>query len=117
MYEKLNSRELCAKTVDLIDAGFAIGCFQGRMEFGPRALGSRSIIADARNATMQKDLNMKVKFRESFRPFAPVILKKFMTEWFEDDIHSPYMLFVSSVLKKRRTSNADCGTTLFGLIN
>lgn len=115
VYEKLNSRELCAKTVDLIDAGFAIGCFQGRMEFGPRALGSRSIIADARNATMQKDLNMKVKFRESFRPFAPVILKKFMTEWFEDDIQSPYMLFVSSVLNKRRTSNADFGTTLFGV--
>ena len=77
-----------------------MGCSQGRMEFGPRALGSRSILADPRNKNMQKQLNLKIKFRESFRPFAPSILKEYCKQWFELDCSSPYMLLVAKVKKK-----------------
>ena len=84
-------------------SGKAIGWCQGRMEFGPRALGNRSILADPRSPTMQKTLNKKIKFRESFRPFGPSVLVEECTKWFELDIESPYMLFVSSVAKQQRT--------------
>ena len=85
----------------MISEGKAIGWFQGRMEFGPRALGSRSILADPRNKFMQKQLNLKIKFRESFRPFAPSILEDETKKWFNLDCKSPYMLLVSDVKKNK----------------
>ena len=80
----------------------ALGWFQGRMEFGPRALGARSILGDARSPTMQSTLNLKVKYRESFRPFAPAVLREDVSGWFELDADSPYMLLVADVVKCRR---------------
>src|SRR2546423_7853093 len=80
----------------------AVGWFQGRMEFGPRALGARSILGDARSPTMQKMLNLKVKYRESFRPFAPAVLREYVADWFELDRDSPYMLLVADVTPARR---------------
>ena len=82
-FETYNETEIIEKTTSSLKEGKAIGWFQGRMEFGPRALGSRSIIADARSATMQKTLNLKVKYRESFRPFAPSIISEDLSEWFD----------------------------------
>ena len=82
--------------------GKALGWFQGRMEFGPRALGGRSILGDARSPTMQSMLNLKVKYRESFRPFAPSVLRERVADWFELDDDSPYMLLVADVVKSRR---------------
>ena len=92
-------RELTAK--DLAD-GKAVGWFSGRMEFGPRALGNRSILADPRSESMQKLLNLKVKYRESFRPFAPSILREDLSDWFEMDTDSPYMLLVANVVESQR---------------
>ena len=83
-----------------ISEGFSVGWFQDRMEFGPRALGNRSILADPRDNNMQKNLNLKIKFRESFRPFAPAIMNEYLSEWFELEHESPYMLFVSQIKKK-----------------
>ena len=83
-----------------ISEGFSVGWFQDRMEFGPRALGNRSILADPRDNNMQKNLNLKIKFRESFRPFAPAVMKEYLSEWFELEHESPYMLFVSEIKKK-----------------
>ncbi|MEA3232317.1 MAG: carbamoyltransferase C-terminal domain-containing protein, partial [Thermodesulfobacteriota bacterium] len=96
--------ELCDNIADEIDAGKVIGWYQGRMEFGPRALGSRSILADARNPQMQSTINLKVKFREGFRPFAPVVLEEHAHEYFhcEKGQGSPYMLFVAPVQEKKR---------------
>ncbi len=94
--------ELTARTAQLIDKGNVIGWFQGRMEFGPRALGNRSILADARNTEMQKKLNLKVKFRESFRPFAPSVLAEDVGEYFDFNGDSPYMLMVAKVRQERR---------------
>jgi len=88
----------------------AIGWFQGRMEYGPRALGARSIIADARRADMQRNLNLRIKFRESFRPFAPAVLAEEAAAWFELDGDSPYMLFTAPVRHERRLTVADDGT-------
>ena len=85
----------------MISRGKAVGWFQGKMEFGPRALGSRSILADPRNKKMQKQLNLKIKFRESFRPFAPSILDEQTKNWFNLDCKSPYMLIVSDVKKNK----------------
>ena len=79
--------------------GEAIGWFQGRMEFGPRALGNRSILGDPRSSEIQKNLNLKVKYRESFRPFAPSILKEDVSEWFDISEDSPYMLMVANINK------------------
>ena len=79
----------------------AIGWFQGRMEFGPRALGNRSILGDARSSSMQKTLNLKIKYRESFRPFAPSVLKEDISEWFQINSDSPYMLLVANVNQKK----------------
>ena len=101
-FSKLDYEKLIDKTADLISKGNTIGWFQGRMEFGPRALGNRSILADPRSEKMQKNLNLKIKFRESFRPFAPAILDEEKSNWFEMDTVSPYMLFVSNLKNEKR---------------
>ena len=86
----------------------AVGWFQGRMEFGPRSLGARSILGDPRSPAMQKNLNLKVKYRESFRPFAPAVLREDVAEWFDLDADSPYMLLVADVqTDKRRPMTAE----------
>jgi carbamoyltransferase len=95
--------------------GKALGWFQGRMEFGPRALGNRSIIGDPRSPTMQKTLNLKVKYRESFRPFAPSVLRERVADWFELDGDSPYMLLVADVKKERRLAMTEEQNKLFGI--
>ena len=100
-FKLLDEKTIIKKTAKFLSLGKAVGWFQGRMEFGPRALGSRSILADPRNKNMQKQLNLKIKFRESFRPFAPSILKEHCKKWFELDCSSPYMLLVSKVKKKK----------------
>jgi carbamoyltransferase len=93
----------------------AVGWFQGRMEFGPRALGGRSILGDPRSPSMQKMLNLKVKYRESFRPFAPSILREDVSDWFELDVDSPYMLLVAPVKKERQRSMTQAEEALFGI--
>jgi carbamoyltransferase len=98
-----NFKELTATCADLISRGNVIGWFQGKMEFGPRALGNRSILADARNPKNQSIVNLKIKFRESFRPFAPTILEDRLSNVFEFDRPSPFMLFVANVRPEKRT--------------
>ena len=93
----------------------AIGWFQGRMEFGPRSLGNRSILGDARSPSMQKTLNLKIKYRESFRPFAPSVLREDVADWFDMDCDSPYMLLVADVHKKRQRAMSDDESKLFGI--
>jgi len=95
--------------------GKAVGWFQGRMEFGPRALGARSILGDPRSPTMQKNLNLKVKYRESFRPFAPSVLREDVANWFEMDCDSPYMLLVAGVEPGRRLAMSTAEQALFGI--
>jgi len=99
--------ELCRTTADLLAKGNVIGWFQGPMEWGPRALGNRSIIADPRNPQMQRILNLKIKFREGFRPFAPSVLGEDVGEYFDLTVPSPYMLLVADVAEKRRRPTAD----------
>jgi carbamoyltransferase len=106
---------LLTAVVDALVQEKAIGWFQGRMEFGPRALGSRSILADPRSPAMQKSLNLRVKYRESFRPFAPAVLREDMAEWFEFADDSPYMLMVAEVAKHRRRSTSPDEEALFGI--
>jgi carbamoyltransferase len=101
-YEVLDEAQLPGQVAELLGGGNVLGVFQGRMEFGPRALGARSIIADPRDAEMQRKLNLKVKFRESFRPFAPLVLEEHAREWFSLDCPSPYMLLVAPVEEKHR---------------
>jgi carbamoyltransferase len=93
----------------------AVGWFQGRMEFGPRALGGRSILGDPRSPAMQKMLNLKVKYRESFRPFAPSVLREDVSDWFELDADSPYMLLVAPVKKERQRAMTKSEEALFGI--
>jgi carbamoyltransferase len=93
----------------------AVGWFQGRMEFGPRALGGRSILGNPKSASMQSTLNLKVKYRESFRPFAPSVLREDVADWFEMDCDSPYMLLVADVVKNRRVAMTQSELTLFGV--
>ena len=95
--------------------GKALGWFQGRMEFGPRALGGRSVLGDARSPTMQSVLNLKVKYRESFRPFAPSVLREYVADWFEIDTDSPYMLLVADVVEGRRKTMSPEQRALFGI--
>jgi carbamoyltransferase len=102
-------------TVDALIEEKAVGWFQGRMEFGPRALGARSILGDPRSPHMQRQLNLKVKFRESFRPFAPSVLREDVAEWFEIDGDSPYMLVVADILEDRRHPVSDEDKKLFGI--
>lgn len=114
-FQKYTDKELHEKTCDYICEGKIIGWFQGRMEYGPRALGSRSIIGDARIADLQKTMNMKIKFRESFRPFAPLILEEDTEKVFEWKESSPYMLFVASVKKELRKKMSTEEDSLFGI--
>ncbi len=93
----------------------ALGWFQGRMEFGPRSLGARSIIADPRSPSMQRSLNLRVKYRESFRPFAPAILAEDVADWFEYRGESPYMLMVAPVVERRRRLMTEAEQALFGI--
>ena len=92
-----------------------IGFFNGRMEFGPRALGARSIIGDARSPRMQAQMNLKIKFREGFRPFAPSVLRERLTDWFELDCDSPYMLLVAPVKRERQVPMTDAQLRLWGI--
>jgi carbamoyltransferase len=106
---------MIASTVAALAAEKAVGWFQGRMEFGPRALGARSILGDARSPTMQRTLNLKVKYRESFRPFAPSVLRETMADWFELNDDSPYMLLVADVVDQRRRLMNQDEQALFGI--
>jgi carbamoyltransferase len=106
---------LVERTARALADGRAVGWFQGRMEFGPRALGNRSILADPRNRDMQKTLNLKVKYRESFRPFAPAVLAEDVADWFELDQPSPYMLLVADVAKSHRVETNGADHTLAGI--
>jgi carbamoyltransferase len=114
-YEKHNEEKLIDLVAKELKNQKTIGWFQGRMEFGPRALGSRSIIADPRSENMQKELNLKVKFRESFRPFAPSILREDLKNWFDLDCDSQYMLLVSDVKKNIQIPMKDKDKNLFGI--
>ena len=114
-FHKLKEEILIEKVAEALVDEKAIGWIQGRMEFGPRALGGRSIIADPRSPAMQKQLNLKVKYRESFRPFAPSVLSEYVSEWFEHDSDSPYMLFVADVNKKKRLAMKKEEKALFGI--
>ena len=111
----LNYEQLIDQTAELISEENAIGWFQGRMEFGPRALGNRSIIGDPRSDSMQKILNLKVKYRESFRPFAPSILKEDVEEWFNFNGDSPYMLMVADINPKKKIEMTESQKKLFGI--
>jgi carbamoyltransferase len=102
-------------TAKALAAGEAVGWFQGRMEFGPRALGNRSILGDPRSPTMQKTLNLKVKFRESFRPFAPSVLREEVANWFDLNVDSPYMLMVAPVVQRHMRHMTPKEQTLFGI--
>jgi len=115
VFQILPDDEVLEVTAQALANGKAIGWMNGRMEFGPRALGGRSIIADPRSVTMQKLLNLKVKYRESFRPFAPSVLKEDVAEWFEMDDESPYMLIVADVVKDKRRQISANEQALFGI--
>jgi carbamoyltransferase len=114
-YKVFNDQELLEKTASDLSNEEAIGWFQGRMEFGPRALGGRSILGDPRSEKMQKNLNLKVKYRESFRPFAPSILKEDLTEWFDLNVDSPYMLMVSNINNDKTIEMTEDQKNLFGI--
>jgi len=111
----LDDDALIADTAQSLADGKAIGWFQGRMEFGPRALGGRSILGDPRSPSMQKTLNLRVKYRESFRPFAPSVLKEDVADWFKFDGDSPYMLMVAGVKEDRRREMSEDEHALFGI--
>ena len=115
VYKKNNTKEIITVTARELANNKTVGWFQGRMEFGPRALGGRSILADPRSDKMQKELNLKIKFRESFRPFAPSILREDVFDWFELNDDSPYMLLVSEVNKTKQIRMTDHDKKLFGI--
>jgi carbamoyltransferase len=115
VFEVIPDEPMIAGTADALADGKAVGWFQGRMEFGPRALGARSILGDARSPTMQKMLNLKVKYRESFRPFAPSVLREHVADWFDLDDDSPYMLLVADVVPSRRRLMNEDEEALFGI--
>ena len=114
-YHKYSRAELPAAVADLLAAGKIVGLHQGRMEFGPRALGARSIIADPRSSEMQATMNLKIKYRESFRPFAPSVLREEVSDWFELDADSPYMLLVAEVAPSRRREMTPAEQQLWGI--
>lgn len=114
-YTEMTEEELPRAVADLIASGKVVGWFQGRMEFGPRALGSRSILGDARSPRMQEVMNLKIKFRESFRPFAPTVLREKVSEYFEIDRESPYMLLVAPVRRELCRQMSDEERARFGL--
>jgi carbamoyltransferase len=115
VFSKHSEDEVIELTAQALATGKAVGWMNGRMEFGPRALGGRSILADPRSPTMQKLLNLKVKYRESFRPFAPSVLREDVSEWFEIGADSPYMLLVADVAKARRREMTIDEQALFGI--
>ena len=114
-YHAHSEESMVDVVADMIDAGKVIGWFQGRMEFGPRALGARSIIGDARSADMQKRMNLKIKYRESFRPFAPSVLRSEVSRWFDLKDESPYMLLVADILKEKQKPVGEDGAKARGL--
>ena len=114
-FKILSESEIINQTAKDLSSGNAIGWFQGRMEFGPRALGCRSILGDPRSSNMQKNLNLKVKYRESFRPFAPSILAEELNNWFDINSYSPYMLMVSKVKKNKCIPMTNSDEKLFGI--
>ena len=113
--ETLSYKNLIDQTAELLSKENVIGWFQGRMEFGPRALGCRSILGDARSEKMQKNLNLKVKYRESFRPFAPSILREDLQDWFDINVDSPYMLFVADINPNKKIEMSNEQKKLFGI--
>jgi carbamoyltransferase len=115
VFDVLAEDDMIDVAVDALTEEKAVGWFQGRMEFGPRALGGRSILGDARSPTMQRTLNLKVKYRESFRPFAPSVLREAVADWFELDDDSPYMLLVADVVDHRRRLMNQDEQALFGI--
>lgn len=115
VYSVLEEEELIDFTARALADGKAVGWFNGRMEFGPRALGARSILGDPRSPQMQKTLNLKVKYRESFRPFAPSVLGEYVSEWFDLDRSSPYMLMVAGLVEDKRRSMTEEEEKLFGI--
>jgi len=115
LYQELTDHEIPDMVADLIGKEKVVGWFQGRMEFGPRALGARSIIGDARSPSMQKTMNLKIKYRESFRPFAPSVLVEDISNYFEIDRESPYMLLVADIKKERQIALSDEQNQLTGL--
>lgn len=115
VYQECLGDDLCEKVAGRLEKGETIGWFQGRMEFGPRSLGARSILGDARNSEMQKKMNLKIKYRESFRPFAPSVLLEHVSEWFEHDSESPYMLMVAPVKEEKRIPMSEEQRSLFGI--
>jgi carbamoyltransferase len=114
-FEVLDFDAMLDKAAHALADGQAVGWFQGRMEFGPRALGARSILGDPRSTSMQKVLNLKVKYRESFRPFAPSVLREDVADWFDLDVDSPYMLLVAPVKENRRRRMSEEEQALFGI--
>lgn len=114
-YTVQSDEETIEKTATALTEGKAIGWFQGRMEFGPRALGGRSILGDPRDPNMQKTLNLRVKYRESFRPFAPSVLREDVADWFDHDGDSPYMLMVANVSEDQRREMTEAEQALFGI--
>ena len=114
-FTTLSEGEMLETTAKSLADGAAVGWFQGRMEFGPRALGNRSILGDPRSPSMQKTLNLKVKYRESFRPFAPSVLREKVADWFDLDLDSPYMLLVADVAESRIRKMTDDEQALFGI--
>ncbi len=115
VFDVLDDEAMIEATADALAEGKAVGWFQGRMEFGPRALGGRSILGDPRSPHMQKTLNLKVKYRESFRPFAPSVLREDVSDWFEIDTESPYMLLVADVAEEKRREMTEEEKKLFGI--
>jgi carbamoyltransferase len=111
----LDDDGIIRESTEALAAGKAVGWFQGRMEYGPRALGARSILGDPRSPQMQSLLNLKVKYRESFRPFAPSVLREDVADWFELDCDSPYMLLVADVVERRRKEMTAAERELFGI--
>jgi carbamoyltransferase len=114
-FTSLDRQTMLDVTAKALAEGKAVGWFQGRMEFGPRALGNRSIIADPRSPAMQKTLNLKVKYRESFRPFAPSVLREHVADWFDLGIDSPYMLLVASIAASQKRVMTEAEDALFGI--
>lgn len=115
IYNVVSEDVMMDETVKALSEGKAVGWHQGRMEFGPRALGGRSIIADPRSPLVQKQLNLKVKYRESFRPFAPSVLREYANEWFDLNVDSPYMLLVAEVCKNKQLAMTEEQNRLFGI--
>jgi carbamoyltransferase len=114
-FQTFEYESLIEKTAGFLANEKAIGWFQGRMEFGPRALGGRSILGDPRSDKMQKNLNLKVKYRESFRPFAPSVLREDLFEWFDINVESPYMLLVAKINLNKKIEMTDDQKNLFGI--